>query len=287
MDEPLHITLYLVWSLAAGMWPVAFLFASCSNCCQSCSKCNYFEHTESNLDNVDILAGSFTLTHPGLAASVSATVQPNTWTRARIVAGGPFAPSSDIKDFFMSGCLSSVLQGWLNSGLTEDQFKNDLNIGIVQLDPRNFGHEGSGQSDQKACDSHDALIQVVVAMTFVDHFRYVVLQKYTTLGVCPNENSVTVNLNSIDNVFLWSSYGESLGACEQQLLDFCNALTIAGSFTHTGCFCGPCCEYEEWGSLKSCEDNVAEGACQDYQFRYFPPGVNCDEADCPDYREFA
>jgi hypothetical protein len=46
MDDPLFLLMQGIWLLAAGMYPLGFLFGACSACCcpDECSKCTHYHH---------------------------------------------------------------------------------------------------------------------------------------------------------------------------------------------------------------------------------------------------
>lgn len=276
---------FALLAFAGGMYPVGLMLgAPCSPCCQKCSQCNYFEHTLSDIDQIQITQGSFTLTHPGFGSSASSSVQPGEWTRA-LVVGSAFSQASDIKENFMDGCLAAALQLFISDGGTREQFKADLNIGVSQYEFTFIG--GPVLTDGDACSTYNTGAQILISLSFVDFALFGIIRQNTPLGVCPNEASVTVSLDRIDSVTIDEPIGSILNACEQQLTDFCEALNISGSFTHTGCFCGACCSYSESdGSLVDCTEDISEGACQDFDFKYFPGVEKCEDAECPDYREF-
>lgn len=44
MDDPLSLLAFAVWTLAAGMYPLGFMFGICSACCNGCQPCNNCIH---------------------------------------------------------------------------------------------------------------------------------------------------------------------------------------------------------------------------------------------------
>jgi hypothetical protein len=267
IDDPLSLLSLGIWLMAAGMWPVGFLFGACSACCdeecpEECSKCGHaYDGTESW--GPCTTPSEWTL-QVSEGNEVSGTVEPFEYNNSLLnqfsLSDAPFSCESSnnvqlnwqlyVRNLFISvgsppdecGCI--CCQYGFNPEITITSQVGDPEIILTEVE------FGVGWPAMCGCDE-----------TFL---------------------TATVNLSNIPEPF--SDYFLSFPVtCQQELIDWWNSLTITFTLTKEPCECGACCSGDG-----SC-DETPEFYCEDDENWYLNKpagtwqgvGTDCDPNPCP------
>ena len=242
IDDPLSLVLWSSWLMAAGMYPIGFLFGACSDCCpdcpDECSKCTH--HT--NAQNLEGICDPYFF-GTGRTISVSITEQGS---------DALVDPPRDPGDLF-----GIALSGVPDIGLT--LYGTPL-LRIVQIG-------GSAGYSSCGCEICNAVYPFIVKFGYEPNpdNNYVTFEVIAQIpfDLC-SETTKTVNVSG-GFVLL----EDSLSGDYATLLDWVNSLDIDVTLTLPECDCGACCD-------SGCEENVAEGGCTAWQ----GVGVDCDPDPC-------
>lgn len=253
MDDPLALVIYGITALAAGMYPVGFLFGACSPCCDECpdvcSKCTHYANNGSACNDyffgsgrsltVNVADhGTVTLSNPAYEPCEAAgnevfvnvaTAPVPTWKAGTFLAGQEFTSYAD----------PYICVRLIDGFFVADECGCNLCNVLIGLTARFFYDECPSSSTQFDAD-------FVLSFPGCD----VVSQTTSTYTAWVKRSGC--------------NFGEFA-----PLLAWLNNLSISVSLTIPGCDCGACCD-------DGCEENVAEGACTAWQ----GVGVDCDPDPC-------
>jgi hypothetical protein len=205
IDDPLGLTVQMIAVLAAGMYPVGFLFGVCSDCCGGCppcTKCNHY-YNQSGCRSVD----SFTAT----------------------IAGYGTLTTLFINEFEAGDCLDGVEP---ELELTND-FNPECGGGPYTVNAQlrfdvPFSSDDCG-CEQRVFDGEVLLVFTpganTVSVGFVDNGE--------TLLCSPKTVTLTASL---------ADATDAPGACQQDFAYFADNLSISASFDIAACDCGACCD---------------------------------------------
>jgi hypothetical protein len=253
IDDPLALAVQMIAVLAAGMYPIGFLFGTCSDCCcPACSRCSH--HAEARaLEDTDF-ATATTLQNLSITLTVSdgEIEQTHTATLAQsnesIGHAFPFTFIDNgneytvdvrflIQEVFLTGKYNScgcAIESTISLELEAEFFIDDAFMDVANgNDPEKMLQFVVGET----CDQSAASLIADLEWTSVD-----------------------------------SAFSPEI---EEAFVSFLQSLTFSGSVSFDPCECGACCE--EGGQGVICSDNVAEGACPgDWQ------GVDtlCEDVTC-------
>ena len=255
MDDPLGLVVGAVWLLAAGMYPVGFLFGTCSGCCpqcpEVCSKCTHYVNSQSV--GSQYFAGSgrtltvsvtghntVTINNPAyepcesagneLFLNVAAAPVP-TWK-----PGHPVIPAGQA---FTAYAAPYICVGVIEREVIVDECDCNVAQARIGLSARFFYNECPVSSTQFSSD---------VVLTF---------------------DGCNVTAQTANTYTPWTKGSGCNFGDFASLLAWLNNLAISVSLTIPACDCGACCD-------SNCEENVAEGGCAAWQ----GVGVDCDPDPC-------
>jgi hypothetical protein len=251
MDDPLALAVQMIAVLAAGMYPVGFLFGVCSDCCgcPPCSRCTHFANNgnECPTSGVD-------------------------WT----VTLGEYAPQTlalNLGDYENTGIVIPLedIPELPELPNTSGEWTYAMLSAIISDVPR--------LSDSCGCESCLYGVGFRAELGF-DNDGFLLYGRSLTadesLDGCSDDGSaITFSPNAGWAFVEGGPSGYELETNAQDVLDWLNGLGLTVSMQIDPCECGACCE--EVGTGITCSDNVAEGACPgDWQ------GVDtlCEDVTC-------
>jgi hypothetical protein len=261
IDDPLALAVQMIAVLAAGMYPVGFLFGVCSDCCctDECSKCTHYTN---NIDGAVAANTNIVCTYIHREKLTSLSLQTNDVDSVTLEN-----PRGDNPGF----CLApSPLI------LPENLWPIENDFGTASLCVVSIG--SADVPDRCGCVLCSIFFTVRLQVTGSDYEILLDSSTTATLGPCGSD-TIAFAIEESSN---WSTVDFSApegGISEQAVRDawipFLNNCGISGTATIDPCECGACCE--EGGEGVICSDNVAEGACPgDWQ------GVDtlCEDVTC-------
>ena len=243
IDDPLSLVLWSSWIMAAGMYPMGFLFGTCSACCQQCpdecSKCTHYANAGYDC------AGLYN-TYTALTISVG--------DYGSVTINNPQSEPS-------SGCGDHSI----------DFSINDLPVGPNQYTttagtPCLLASSLTAITDVDECGCNACSVQVVIyARVTSENSGNLVMRKLFAkkTGEC---SKTTLQLTASSGFIPDTGYNMPDAA---SVIAWFNGLRISVSVTLPECDCGACCD-------DGCQENVAEGGCNTWQ----GVGVDCDPDPC-------
>jgi len=248
IDDPLALVIYGITALAAGMYPVGFLFGACSSCCDECpEECTKCTHAYNGCQPVHTLLRyeiegydtTIDIVDPGGELSGGCGT-PGAWTLTE-------EQYLEVEPESISGCI-------LPSELTP---------------------AGPGNVDECDCPlcCNEVLWQCVFTFENDGFVRFL-----TTVILCFDGCDQTQAVGTIGEWILDDEQGPS-----ENILAWLNSLAITVTLAIEPCDCGACCETED--GIATCDDDVAEGFCVDnssgtIQRQWQGVGVGCDPDPC-------
>jgi hypothetical protein len=268
IDDPLSLLSLAVWLMAAGMWPVGFLFGACSKCCddecpEECNKCGHaYDGTESY--GPCTTPSEWTL-QVSEGNEISGTVQGADYNDD---ANSPELSISDAP-FECQSSESNVELNWSLRVVT-----NRIDVGIV--------------SDSCGCPCCAYSLNATLFITSQVGDPEIIFTDFA-FGVewpliCDCDETfltATANLANIPEPF--SDYFLDFPVtCQQELIDWWNSLAITFTLTKEPCECGACCS----GDVNC--DETPEFYCEDDGDWYINKsagvwqgvGTDCDPNPC-------
>ena len=242
IDDPLGLAVQAILVLAAGMYPVGFLFGACSPCCPGCPPCGRCTHGANgcpgrpdNGDYVEELDFTFTVEGIGTVTIPDVPFEPCGTAGADLSIPLETLPSipPNVPQTYVGAkfCGKEVLV----VPVTDECGCSTCSYAITLLAEFNF--DGDPQLNYEL-------------------FFY---------GTLPNDCNETVVVLTPTPGSGWIVTFEDLlvddeqaqAAFVQELADFLNEQVITMSLTAEPCECGACCE----NLGETCTDNVAERSC--------------------------
>ena len=242
-DDPLSLVLWSSWLMAAGMYPVGFLFGTCSACCDQCpEQCSKCTHYASNGFSCSGLYDSVTALTYAIDGYGSATIN---------------NPSSEPS----SGCGDNSI-----AIPVEDLPAGENEYLSVNDTPCVSASSLSSVASVDACGCDVCVIEVVLhAQVQMENDGNLVIGKAFSAAVdACNETTITLAGAGGFEVLTEDNVPDAAA-----VVAWFDALDITVSVTLPGCDCGACCD-------NGCEENVAEGGCATWQ----GVGVDCDPDPC-------
>jgi hypothetical protein len=224
IDDPLALAVQMIAVLAAGMYPVGFLFGTCSDCCcPACSRCTHYAN-ETGCRSI---------------ASFSATI-------------GEYGAvtSGFINDYNAGDCLDSVEPELEMSSFTLPCDEN-LTFGVLAK----LAFDVPFLED--SCGCYRLFFNGGIRFQFTGDQDFFVHFNRTAEFVGPLLCDGGIKTLTIGPATFVDGTGDT--PCYQEFVDFVNDLSITAEIEVATCECGACCE--EGGQGVICSDNVAEGAC--------------------------
>ncbi|NBW13172.1 MAG: hypothetical protein EBR82_34640 [Caulobacteraceae bacterium] len=277
IDDPLSLVLWSSWLMAAGMYPIGFLFGACSDCCDGCQPCESNKCKRAYSGNSENgpcydLSGDWTMQ---LADGnvVDGTIQD----------GDLDGPVNDYSLFTLpftcrnaSDTAEYTLQigARINDGLLEIFRANDVCECLNCCQPNMqaqfiLGGEPDvvipGQSVSFSCDPGE-------------HFF--------TFAICEcSEDSVTITIPLQNAIDYAGCVAEQLtSACADLYTEWASQQSLVFTLTNiVPCECGACCKEDG-----SCGEQITQFYCEDGSgfFDVFTAGVwqgvgtDCDPNPC-------
>lgn len=257
IDDPLALIVQGIFVLAAGMYPVGFLFGVCSDCC--CPPCGRCTHLANNGNECPIEGIEWTVDFGGYGPVVVPGVNAGDLTETGIVI-----PLDDIPDM---GPLIPV-------GETEPTSNGEWLSASLSIIISDIGRP----SDECGCESCLYSVGFRLSLEF-DNDGFVVLGRTMTateaLGDCSQESMSFTADGPWEVTDSGSNYDD---IPESAALGWAGPLGLSASFTIDPCECGACCEDDGSGGA-ICTDNVAEGSCAG---EWLGADTTCEEdGPCP------
>ena len=243
IDDPLSLVLWLSWLMAAGMYPVGFLFGTCSACCQQCpdecSKCTHYADNAYSCTGLDDVIETLTYSVVGYASVTINNPSPE--------------PSAGCGNNSVAIPIQDLPQG--NNQYIAFGGKPCLLPSSLTVSPA-----------VDACGCEVCNVEVTIgAYVQMENDGSLVLQKVFSAAM-KECGDTTLALLSANGFQIISDDNVPDAA---QVAAWFNALSISVSVTLPECDCGACCD-------DGCEENVAEGGCNTWQ----GVGVDCDPDPC-------
>jgi hypothetical protein len=234
IDDPLALAVQMIAVLAAGMYPIGFLFGTCSDCC--CPACSRCTHLANNGNECPTSGVDWTVTL-GEYAPQTLALNSDDYENTGIVI-----PLEDIPELPE---LPNTSGEWTNAQLSA------------------FFSEAPGLGDSCGCGSCRYVVNFEAGFSF-DNDGFLVYNRSLTadesLDGCSDDGSAITFSPNADWAFVdGGPSGYELETNAQDVLDWLNGLGLTVSMQIDPCECGACCE--EGGTGVTCSDNVAEGAC--------------------------
>ena len=250
IDDPLALAVQMIAVLAAGMYPIGFLFGTCSDCC--CPACSRCTHLANNGNECPTSGVDWTVTL-GEYAPQTLALNSDDYENTGIVI-----PLEDIPELPE---LPNTSGEWIDAKLSA----------LISDVPR--------LGDSCGCESCLYVIGFRAEFGF-DNDGFLLYGRSLTadksLNGCSDDGSAITFSPNADWAFVdGGPIGYELETNAQDVLDWLNGLGLTVSMQIDPCECGACCE--EGGQGVICSDNVAEGACPgDWQ------GVDtlCEDVTC-------
>jgi hypothetical protein len=228
MDDPLFLLMQGIWLLAAGMYPLGFLFGSCSACC-GCGQCQCSHHLADEIVFGFGSANRFSLENPVLSVTT---------------------PSGTISEFPADATLYGSGSGI--SITTEDTV-------YTQWQLRLFDAFISSGLDECGCHI-SAQETFIFRVNFFDENFQPVGDARATINA-----TYVMGLDCEDDggELEWEAAQSTSG---QDFADFVDSLSLSGSYAFDPCECGACCDEDCKDDIPGivCEDWAGVGtACDD------------------------
>jgi hypothetical protein len=303
IDDPLALAVQVIAVLAAGMYPVGFMFGVCSDCCgcPPCGRCTHYEDTNGTCPNSDgdgnnwIWDVDWSYTVEGIGTATAENV--------------PFFPEpAGAGNLYISDDDLPAIPQDVIDRFNAYQADSNLNWSASATAHYFYGPEWSdsdcGTPQECSCGCLytirlRATFRFFPASPFVQDFTTTFEKCFRgTLNECdettitlspttpwtryqldddpanePNGNGDVYAVYAADDSEEFISVSELLTALLEWLDDHpATEMTLSGI---EPCECGACCEDD--GEVVICSDNVAEGACPgDWQ------GVDtlCEDVTC-------
>jgi len=234
IDDPLALAVQMIAVLAAGMYPIGFLFGTCSDCC--CPPCGRCTHPAENGNECPREGIEWTVDFGGYGPVVVVGANFDDFTETGIVI-----PLEDILEV-----------GSLPPGGPETSSGEWLAASLSILMTEGLPPEGS------CCGCWYGL-SLRLGLAY-DNDGFVTLSRSMTATEALDECSQTAVSFEIDEPWVVIDSGPDYdGIPESVALEWANSLDLSASFEIEACECGACCEDD--GTGVTCSDNVAEGGC--------------------------
>jgi len=239
IDDPLALVVQMIAVLAAGMYPVGFLFGTCSDCCcPACNKCRHYWNRGQDCE-ISFFGSEFDMEYSfgeyGTVAIPSVGSEPSTGegnNSLSVPTGNlPAAPNG-----------LTYLEGGPFGGASNFLFPNQIISRTVD------------DTCGCPCCEYDLFFRFIVR--FENDVEAVFDRGFLTPQLCEcGESLLGASTDSG-----WS-LSDDIGVNDQQYLNaviaFLNTVPLSSSLEIEPCDCGACCD-------DGCEDNVAEGACENW-----------------------
>lgn len=239
-DDPLSLVLWSSWLIAAGMYPIGFLFGVCSACCtqcpEECSKCTHYANLgftcDSAHDIVDSLTyavtgyGSVTINNPSSEPSIGCGDNSIDFPVEDLPAGA--------NDYIGTPCIFSSSLGSIE--VTDECGCNTCLIEVGLIAGVSMENDGS----------------LLMGRVFSGNLQECT---DTTLELTASSGFAIITEDNVPDA--------------AAVVAWFDALNVTVSITIPECDCGACCD-------NGCEANVAEGGCATWQ----GVGVDCDPDPC-------
>lgn len=253
IDDPLGLIVQGIFVLAAGMYPVGFLFGVCSDCCDQCPPCSRCTHYADGCPEFDgALDWTYTVSDIGTVSVPDTPLEPCTGTG---LGDNSLEISFDLLPEVPADVADEMGGGWFAAGFCSGDFEQP-----PQVDECGCTTCGYGISLRAIFKANDD------TLVFGKYFYGTIKDCSQTVIEMTSESEW-----STDTAGPWpwpgcddcGENGASVPAFDAipDLKEFLDSLTITMSLTTDPCECGACCEYDGNGGT-ICTDNVAEGSCE-------------------------
>lgn len=247
MDDPLSLLSLGIWLMAAGMYPLGFLFGACSACCdecpEECRKCTHFFNDTACENYMDVsvtvtsdLLGGDTVSQSGVCG---------------IDGEGFDITLANSEDPSLPQCILDVVAG----------------IGVVNKATVNIARSIAG--DECGCEVFEITGGVEIAVEYEGS-----VLRFGATFTAIDGDSCDGGVLPIE--FAPIAFQQNDGwpvddpECDAELAQWLNDnLAFSGTITLGTCDCGACCD-------DGCEEDVAEGGCESWQ----GVGTDCDPDPC-------
>jgi hypothetical protein len=258
LDDPLSLLSLGVWLMAAGMWPVGFLFGACSACCDECApECSKCTHYTNNI----IAAGQANI------ISTCTYIHREKFTSLSLQITGVSPVTLENPRGNNPGFCSNPLV------VPENLWPIESGSGSAGLCIANY--ESDDVFDQCGCP---LCITFFVLRLEVNATGYqIILDSEPVVGELGPCESDTIAFAAHETLeweitdFFSDNEEPSPEAVAEAWIPFLNTSGLSGTATIEPCDCGACCDDEQ------CEDNVAEGGCENWA----GVGTSCDDDPDP------
>lgn len=226
IDDPLALIVQAVFVLAAGMYPVGFMFGVCSDCC-GCPPCGRCTHATNMSLPVSLSYGGQTINNPGEEPSSGC---------------GDNSINLSVNDMPAATCQ--------NNGNTLT-FVNSLFSGTPCV--RALYLIRSESSDECGCGiiAYELGLRARFSIQDSDEAAQFDAPSIGSINAC-SETEIAFG----PFVFVDSESGLS-DDCISLVTDYLNSLQLTATLNFDPCDCGACCD-------EGCEDDVAEGGCSNW-----------------------
>jgi hypothetical protein len=235
IDDPLSLLSLGIWLMAAGMWPVGFLFGACSACCDECpdecSKCTHFYN------------GTLLEEHIAYTATITSEALGNA-ERTRTV----FANDENFDDPLIQITLSEAQVQAINFPPCVPAIF-DVTFRLWENVDRDI------VGDKCNCEKYQALtfFEALIA-SGANQKRFAMPGQSFDIDSCSGGNELREFSVFEADVQDGDTFSPS---CDEAIAAWLSENVFATlEITHSTCDCGACCSTEPLG----CE-NTAEGFC--------------------------
>jgi hypothetical protein len=259
IDDPLSLLSLGIWLMAAGMWPVGFLFGACSACCGECpEECNKCTHFYNNNPQFPVNPDCGVINDLGTINWSIAGFGATFGFESEIIIDNPDLPEDLIPDEWGSLTInvSDSIGGFLEldeCGCPTCNYESPFTATFQILSGGFFKFGASAPGTLSGCDETQIEFD------------------------CSDLSWQVVEVNA--------SYDEELkNLVIAALIEYLDALQFSSSFDDIPpCDCGACCDTPTNQST-TCEENVAEGYCQNVfnvaDRQWQGVGTSCDPNPC-------
>jgi hypothetical protein len=262
IDDPLSLLAVGIWLMAAGMWPVGFLFGACSKCCdecpEECSKCTHYYHLAVDPPNPDYLEFPCFEKFDSVTLSAECDTCSGAISIPNVYPDNNNFPEPQNGDVFLTDEISC------GQGEGETPFTARLSANNIQLFYPDAGFSPCG------CPVCDFILRVQLEISFPADFGgnfelNPFLEIRGTFDRCQqtqSESTLTAFSKEILNDVLSGFALENSCDIQSHLFDddVVLKMTLEMDFP---CECGACCKDGD------CRDNVSQDFCEDQDNAFF------------------